>query len=595
MKKYILALLSLIFASSVAFSLENDFKNKLEGITFKKTGEASYNIELSTQKQYREPIKVIKKTDTNYYLLLPETNTAISSANTTGDIKSADIKMYSYAGQDLNNGYTKINIFTSRPVSFTTSLITSANTAPTIDKNKLAQLDNAFNKVQTTSSNDTVKTTVQTTTKPSYKPQNAGQTVKPAQKTTTQVQPVVQQKTAQTKPAQKVLSKEEIAAQKKAIFEAQYRAKMAQKTASAQKTTTAQKVATTQKTTAAQKPAQTVQKQTIQQKQATKTVQKPVQTTQKQTVTTKTTVNKPIQQQKPAATRPTVNTTKPIQKPTAEPIEEKSLASNPSNDGKKPLKPNFVPIDKPQATQNNADLSNEPALKLPNRAKMEEETENQVQEENLKTDYLTLAKSFIKARLEGILAISGLTILLIILIFVFKKKNNKKDEKMEKNNQIQPEIKAEDNNEADIQSFLDEFKGLSEDEPTVQKEPEAAPQAEVEPTASVQTIEETTVDEQVEQAQDDEPYIEPELLSSVEIAPNRGFMLIDQQGKKALFGYIREDVYFLYSFKEFISNYEIKFRISEQQEDKTFFIVKVDKTKLLVRVTNAEMKLELEM
>ena len=143
------------------------------------------------------------------------------------------------------------------------------------------------------------------------------------------------------------------------------------------------------------------------------------------------------------------------------------------------------------------------------------------------------------------------------------------------NNDTAPEITPSANEAVndDIQSFKDEFKDLAYD---------------IEPERS--SVSTATSEVEIE-----EPYIEPEVLSSVEIAPGRGFMVIDRQGVKALFGYINDDVFLIYQFREYISNYDIKFRISEKQDDKTFFIVKIDKFKLLVRVTNKNMRLELEM
>ena len=122
--------------------------------------------------------------------------------------------------------------------------------------------------------------------------------------------------------------------------------------------------------------------------------------------------------------------------------------------------------------------------------------------------------------------------------------------------------------EQEAQAFKDEFKDLME-----QNEQQKAP----------------------EPVKEDEQYEEPQVISSVEIAPMRGFMIIETQGVKALFGYIHDDVFLLYQFREFISNYDIKYRISEKQIDKTFFIVKIDKFKLLIKVTNTSMRLELEM
>ena len=122
--------------------------------------------------------------------------------------------------------------------------------------------------------------------------------------------------------------------------------------------------------------------------------------------------------------------------------------------------------------------------------------------------------------------------------------------------------------EQEAQAFKDEFKDLME-----QNEQQKAP----------------------EPVKENEQYEEPQVISSVEIAPMRGFMIIETQGVKALFGYIHDDVFLLYQFREFISNYDIKYRISEKQIDKTFFIVKIDKFKLLIKVTNTSMRLELEM
>ena len=187
-----------------------------------------------------------------------------------------------------------------------------------------------------------------------------------------------------------------------------------------------------------------------------------------------------------------------------------------------------------------------------------------------------------------------------MLILVFRNSKKKGNEMMEENNMQQDtnnievplyeepiEIKEEIETP---QTFANEFENVSEvldQEEPLEKQEE--PQ-------SVVSVEDTTQEEEIEEIeQEEEPYIEPELISSVEIAPNRGFMIIDQQGKKALFGYIKEDVYLLYNFREFISSNDITFRMSEKQDDKAFFIVKIDKVKLLVRVTNAEMKLELEM
>ena len=99
MKKFLLILLGIVTLNLCAFAIESDFKNSLLKVDYVKTGNDSYNIRLFTQKPYGEPIKVIKKTNTSYYILLPETFHSVGSVAPFGDIKSTEIKLFPYAGQ----------------------------------------------------------------------------------------------------------------------------------------------------------------------------------------------------------------------------------------------------------------------------------------------------------------------------------------------------------------------------------------------------------------------------------------------------------------------------------------------------------------
>ena len=204
-----------------------------------------------------------------------------------------------------------------------------------------------------------------------------------------------------------------------------------------------------------------------------------------------------------------------------------------------------------------------------------------------------------------IIIIASLVAFIGIIMLVILNKNRKKGQNMQDNtpayddtNQEQPleqqtssepetsDTSVNQTEEDEVQSFKDEFKELAYDNPDTQDNTES-------------TVEETQ-QEEIEEIQtpvepEEEPYVEPKVLSSIKVASDRGFLLVDRQGTKALFGFINEDVFFLYQFKEYISDYEIKFRIAEKQSDRIFFIVKVDKFKLLVKVTRTSMQLELEM
>ena len=80
-KIFISALVLFSVVNSV-ISAESEYKNSLMKVELLKQNENSYNINLYTQKKFLEPVKVIKKSDLNYYILLPETkNTAIFQKN----------------------------------------------------------------------------------------------------------------------------------------------------------------------------------------------------------------------------------------------------------------------------------------------------------------------------------------------------------------------------------------------------------------------------------------------------------------------------------------------------------------------------------
>ena len=146
MRKYILGIILTLFLglfgifNADTMALDSDYKNNLLKVDVTKVNDGSYKIDLFTQKPYNEPIKVIKKSDTSYYVFLPETYHSITSVGTSGDINKVDVKLFPYAGQDLNNGYTKIDISTSKPVTFTTSVRTANKQAPREPKNLFGEL-----------------------------------------------------------------------------------------------------------------------------------------------------------------------------------------------------------------------------------------------------------------------------------------------------------------------------------------------------------------------------------------------------------------------------------------------------------------------
>ena len=570
MKKIFLILLGIVTFGGFANAIESDFKNSLLKVDYVKTSNDSYNIRLFTQKPYSEPIKVIKKTNTNYYILLPETFHSVSSVAPTGDIKSTEVKLFPYAGQDLNNGYTKISIYTTKPLNIKAQLNSSTGAvAPSINAKELAKLDSAFNQ---NNAQEAAKIQAQREAQLKAQREAAARQQQEAQR---QAQLKAQREAAaQQQAAQQAKQEAQRQAQLKAQREAQLKA---QREAAARQQQEAQRQAQLRQQEA-QRQAQTVQ----QNNQAQNSNKLQVSNEAGQAY------NKihgaDFDKEKKSEAESSIKT------------PENSTAEN-ENKGEFPaLEENNIITEDIENASAQGQISDNPD-KNENKASIKEIIKDKFRPfvSHLRPYYYIIKDNII---LFGALIIALGGILLLSVNFIAtknKKKGTAKSMESEQTladttenldlealkNDINSNYEHEQNAAAadEIQSFKDEFKNLAYD---IEQQDSA-----------VGTLEAS--EEIQEEEPPEEEYIEPEILSSVEIAPKRGFMVIDRQGVKALFGYIKDEVFLLYQFKEFLSNYEIKFRISEKQDNKAFFIVKIDKFKLLIRVTGSAMRLELEM
>ena len=563
MKKFLLILLGIVTLNLCAFAIESDFKNSLLKVDYVKTGTDSYAIRLFTQKPYSEPIKVIKKTNTNYYILLPETFHSVGTVAPTGDIKSTEVKLFPYAGQDLNNGYTKISIFTSKPLNIKAQLNSSSGAvAPSVDPKKLSQLDSAFSTKQA-QINEAQRQAQYEAQQKQLAAQKEAQ--RQAQIKAQQAREAAQKAEAQRQAQIKAQQEAQIKAQQEAQARAQAQ-KEAQLRAQQEAKAKAQQEAQRQAQIKAQQEAQArAQAQREAQARAQQEAQRQAQTSNNLQVldTAATKYQEGAQNEKKSDTEFTDKTP--------------NIAENELNEE------NIITqdiINNPEINQTMAQIP-ETQNATDNYANIKERIKDKIKPylSHLRPYYYIIKDNSI---LLGALAVAFIGILMLIAISKSKKKrttakmetqqtsqnDNIEDKNYDTTNNIETSTQEQqETTQDDVQAFKDEFMELAFDEKAKEE--------------SVETIE--------------EEYIEPEVLSSAEIAPNRGFMVVDTQGTKALFGYIYDNVFLLYQFKEFISDSNIKFRISEKQDDRTFFIVKVDKFKLLVKVTNSSMKLELEM
>ena len=609
MKKIFLILLGIVTFGGFANAIESDFKNSLLKVDYVKTSNDRYTIRLFTQKPYNEPINVNKKTNTNYYILLPETFHSVSSVAPTGDIKSTEVKLFPYAGQDLNNGYTKISIYTTKPLNIKAQLNSSTGAvAPSINAKELAKLDSAFNQ-----NNAQEAAKIQAQREAQLKAQReAAAQQQAAQQAKQEAQRQAQlraQREAQLKAQREAAARQQQEAQRqaqlkaqreaqarqeaelKARQEAQRQAQLRQQEAQRQAQLKAQREAQlkAQREAAAQQQAAQQAKQEAQ-RQATAQQNNQAQNSNKLQVSNEAgqAYNKihgaDFDKEKKSEAESSIKT------------PENSTAEN-ENKGEFPaLEENNIITEDIENASAQGQISDNPD-KNENKASIKEIIKDKFRPfvSHLRPYYYIIKDNII---LFGALIIALCGILLLSVNFIAtknKKKGTAKSMESEQTladttenldlealkNDINSNYEHEQNAAAagEIQSFKDEFKNLAYD---IEQQDSA-----------VGTLEAS--EEIQEEEPPEEEYIEPEILSSVEIAPKRGFMVIDRQGVKALFGYIKDEVFLLYQFKEFLSNYEIKFRISEKQDNKAFFIVKIDKFKLLIRVTGSAMRLELEM
>ena len=591
MKKFLLILLGIVTLNLCAFAIESDFKNSLLKVDYVKTGNDSYNIRLFTQKPYGEPIKVIKKTNTSYYILLPETFHSVGSVAPFGDIKSTEIKLFPYAGQDLNNGYTKISIYTSKPLNIKTQLNSSTKSvAPSINAKDLAKLDSAFNKNQTSNEQAQrqalIKAQQEAQRQAQLKAQQAREATQKAeaqrqaqlkaqQEAQRQAQLKAQQEAQRQAQARAQAQKEaQLKAQQEAQRQAQLKAQQAREAAQKAEAQRQAQIKAQQAREAAQKAEAQRQAQLKAQQEAQRQAQlKAQQEAQQNTQETSKTNSNNLQVSQEAA--------QAYYRKQGQGSSEEKKSQTESDINKAPQDINTENV-VTQDIVNPQDIEKIPEIS----EKINQKSYTKIIKNKLsffKPYYYVICDNF---TLFITLAIALIGIILLIAISKSKKKGTSKTMNCEQpsenekkssienltkeiNETYKTGLEEELSNKAEqeAQAFKDEFKDLME-----QNEQQKAP----------------------EPVKEDEQYEEPQVISSVEIAPMRGFMIIETQGVKALFGYIHDDVFLLYQFREFISNYDIKYRISEKQIDKTFFIVKIDKFKLLIKVTNTSMRLELE-
>lgn len=573
MKKCVLGIiLTALLALSGVFNsntmaLDSDYKNNLLKVDVKKASDGSYKLELFTQKPYNEPIKVIKKSETSYYVLLPETYHSITSVAPAGDVSRVDVKLYPYAGQDLNNGYTKINISTSKPVTFSANVKTAGGTKPQVDTKKLAQLDKAFENKTTAP----VKIASANTQKPANTQVSSQQN-----RNVTGATPQVKQNTTVKSPAA-TASKANDEPKKLASAGVGGVGVIARQNNAAKNNQTVQKPAPAAQNVV--KKPETAQNTQNKASQAPKTSAPEAQagTATEIEIAVKPKVQEPVKQQEILEPKDTI----------PQSLEEVLDAEETEDE---------LMMDEDAREQGLTELATGEDEVIP----------ELTQKERIKN----YARAFVKMLLENILVV--IAIILFAIAIVLMSRGLRTKQQAESSPSTEPAFepinswKEPDTLPVDVAEKAagsvdySAYEGGSIDTPAPVSLGEAASVGVADNVANEEVYEpkpmQTYEEAQSAAAVESEPEDEASVLAQEAFGEGRGLCLVNYDGSIALVGYIGEEIFVIQNFgKITLINPNIQLRIAEQNDNDTIYIVKTANSKLMVRETKDLIGLEMVM
>ena len=552
--KVILGLFSIALTYNSAIALESEFKNSLVKVDLTKINESTYDITLYTQNKYSEPIKILKKSDLSYYILLPETKNNVSKTSGGPDIRNISTDLYPYAGADVDNGFTKITINTTKPLNFkinTRSVAAASKIAKNASEEAIAMKP---------------KTTLNETEK------------------------------KESKSSQKVAIKEKI---KKVDAP------------KAETTNTVKKIEAPEKKEIIATPKENINLNEAVKKELEVT---PENITEEapapQEVLVELDENKIIEEDLTPKEIITENEEKEIEqivngsKSVSNPIFDK-ITNLETKITRKLNEKGITLVDLflifaatvltfiivfAILTKKNKHNVAKKINSSENEELYDNQTEQNYAQEEPKNDgqYFVFDKSI---KQTGFCDPATSTIKRNYELSSYepdlKNRYNRNESTTHHSNR---EKELQNDSEYDIiQKILkeDSFIDISANE--YKEAHEALNEAPITKTVQSPIKSQAPAVSQVAV----EPISEPTVLSSVEVAPERGFMCVSYNDNINLMGYIFDDVFPLYNFKlPKLENYDIKFRLSEKDDKAARFIVKIAGTKMMVKITKTSMNME---
>lgn len=173
MKKYLVISLFVIFHLLVGMRIASageTFQNNLLKVDLYESSLGGVKMTLYTNKPYNDSVRVNKKSDSEYVILMPETSNSLTAKpslkSVSGAVKNVEVKTQQYSGQI--KGYTKIVVTTSKPVEISPQIQVLSG-APQISEKEYNELIAQSAKKKQLSAQKAVTKPAQTVTKVTVK------------------------------------------------------------------------------------------------------------------------------------------------------------------------------------------------------------------------------------------------------------------------------------------------------------------------------------------------------------------------------------------------------------------------------------------
>lgn len=220
MKKYLVISIFAIFHLLLGMhfvSAGETFQNNLLKVDLYESSLGGVKMTLYTNKPYNDSVRVNKKSDSEYVILMPETSNSLTAKpslrSVSGAVKNVEVKTQQYSGQI--KGYTKIVVTTSKPIEIMPQVQVLSG-APQISEKEYNELLAQSAKKKAVSAQKTSTKPVQTVAKAPAKPPVYVQKPREAVKTITSETKVTTAKAVSKKPVsvQKTVQQKVVSAPK---------------------------------------------------------------------------------------------------------------------------------------------------------------------------------------------------------------------------------------------------------------------------------------------------------------------------------------------------------------------------------------------